>query len=1008
MRQIVITISFFLIYTGIQAQDCHTISIGEADIQLTSEVNGRYELGRVAIPTGDVGLATSELAEKVAERVSTQASIPIELVYVSDRDYGIAKDVFYHQRLNGDTLHHWYTRIRLNARDEVDYIYLNMAIETDSVQAHPLKVTRNTNSNIPNSTQVTWGVNLGVPKDGICSDPEPGVDIMTLASDYYISNDYGIIWEDEGYVIGRFANMLDGSQTSGSDYRIKYDGGHDCNTSSSIFVEEKEKYIAGNMVFYVNDFVYWAAERFINGALNELKEYLDLNFEQKILLEPILEDQIQYSIDGGIGDKWLIALGEFEGNNQPHQGHDPDYSLFTGATVMAEINMWRTGSLYDISMRDLLVRLYWESFTERHTNLPNNEPDRIMNAISPVNLSRRVKTFGGEQPDNHIVVPDENDLPEYDPTKPEEYIEFLNQLWYGIYDRYVDNETTNGKVGFYDLLELSWVDLSGFNDDHLNYLKKILYPNLLAQWESGIVDEDAFCDIRDYIDKLHPEYDSSDPTSVNYMEGLPSYDYYIKDAGAAHCPSLPESNPTSGDCVNNDRGIEPNWESGGFASESIWNCPPDDPTCGEHNNPVYKLESGIVQDNHMRITIHHNMSLCGWNNLDNYTLSIYGVVTTTSISWAAWGGEEATESTPDCNGVLIGRKLGEISLPNDCGLNPNCAYNDIDDTYTFTIPWKPFNPQDFSGCGTFTGPEVHMCVLAKIDADDDPFDVGDESWELVPKNNNAAARNMTVIWDQESELSSGSSNPAQYHLLNVMTTEDRDSIHHQTMKPVNLYFEFNELGPFQSADALLNQSDLLIKLSPSLQQAIQSSGALPSGSDAAGYEFTSESQDEIRVLSDSFRIEQLQIDPGTIYPAAISFETQNGLDSGMQLQFNLIQENEPGCIEGGVEYLVKSIADKPVPDSTSEVGLRFLESTQSTNVLVYPNPARDRVVIKSEDSAIENIRVFAYDGGEVFSQKTEKVSSFPINLTNWVPSIYVAEVRLTNGDVQMVRFVVSK
>lgn len=976
MRQIVIIISVILFGGVLRAQDCHSIPLEEVALELTPEVNGYYETKDAAIASGDVAQATRSFVDGLEKSIASQSSIPIELVYVRDRDHGIATDVWYHQKVNGDTLQHCYTRIRINAKNQVDYVYVKLALEADSVQAHSLKITQNPTFSNTNSTQISWDVNLGVPEESACAS-----DIMELTRPYRL-NDFAILYSLSGdrYLRGRFANMIDGSQPIGSDYRIKDDGDHDCKTDTTRL--EQNNFIAGNMMFYVNDFIYWLADRFINTSQEDLQMYLNQYFLEKILMRPfhsLSGNAISETQSGSVN----ITLGSGVVNSQPDRGHDPDYILsaaFEAYEILANKTEEEIEQSYLISFSDVLTRLYWADFTDRHTNLPDNEPDRITNPISPDSLNRRVKTFGGVEPDNHIVVPDTANLPEYDSTMSSRaYIEFLNQLWYGVYDKY-DN-----KAGFYDLLELVWVDLNTVpRRDHAAFME-LLEKHLTSQFydranEDGKGSAQAFSglsgteyeEILEYILLLH-----GDQASV--FVSLPLEDYYIKDAGDLDCPTF--SSETSETCADNDRGLEPNEDSGGFASASIWNCPPGQPDCDSHQSAIYRLVNDNPVENTLRVRVHPIFDIDNPDSL-NGTLDLYTVVTTTSISWASWGGEGPFEFfLPDCEEggkeLVIGRKVGSVPLDQFYEIDSNGVR-------IYNVPWIPFNPQDFKGCySDWNGDRVHSCVLAVLQTDQDSFDLGDKSWRIVPNNNNAAARNMSTIWDESNLGPNGDNRNSQNaQIVHFMSGSPTSAERYDT---VSISLENVQSTLNSSAEKYLKEGRLNLWLSDELRAAMSRAELSKSSRSSMGKHPSSDGW--LRIENPDFRVDRLVLQKGKVYRALVSYDLDRAWQEDEVFGFDLVQRNLEGCESGGVRFEARRKTE-PLP-----------EPAITSDLTMYPNPTDNQVTVQlSEDMDIQEIELYSLSGQLIRNFKLpNQGSAFQVNTQPFLTGIYVIRVLDSTG-----------
>jgi len=991
MKPIVIIISAILFGGILHAQDCHSIPLEEVALELTPEVNGYYETEDAAIPSGDVAQATSNFIDGLETSIASQASIPIELVYVRDRDHGIATDVWYHQKVNGDTLQHWYTRIRVNAKNEVDYVYVKLALEIDSVQAHPLKITKNPNFNTPNNTQINWGIKLGTQDENACPN-----DIMELQEPYTVNTGYQILKSisvsGDNYVKGRFANMFDCLYDPDDDKCIEVDvddEDYDCNSGTGTPEDVQKKYIGGNMMFYVNDFIYWLAEKFNNGNQGDLENYLDGFFIEKIQMIPI-NDVDEFRILGPNADgNFTISLGSNSGaamQDLPHQGHDPDYILAAAHAVYAKIAPdlgVPVNDNYVTSFSDVLTRLYWESFLERHTDEDGDEEDdRIKNAENNINPKNRVKTFGGTNPSDHLVVPDPSNLPEYDSTLTgDEYVQFLNQLWYGIYSNYDD------KQGFYDLLELVWLDLGTISSgDHAafmelveKYLSSQFYDRVTDQGRGTVqayegLSREEYEAILAYILRLHGE-------NADEFISLPLEDYYIKDAGGANCSIFTSSEVDT--CSENDRGFEPNEESGGFASQSIWNCPPGQPDCERHESPVYKLEDENPQENTLRVRVHPIFDVDDPDSIEG-TLDLYCVVTTTSISWASWGGEGPFEYVlPDCaegsKELVIGRKVGSVPLSQ-------FSEKDSSGVRIYNLPWIPFNPQDFKGCySDWDGARIHSCVLAVLQTDQDSFDVGDKSWRLVPENNNAAARNMSTLWDDTNEMGSGRSveGAQNAQIVHFMSGNSPSSSALNDTVSISLANFRSSTG--QSAEKYLKEGQLSLWMSEELRTALKHADI--SKSSVSPVSKGPEKDGWLRIESADFRLDNVVMKRGQVYRSLVSYDLDRDWEEGEMMGFDIIQSTASGCESGGVRFEARAGEE------------RISHSAASNDLLLYPNPADHQIRIELPDGiSMKEIEVYRLSG-QLIRQRalSNQAASYDMHIHSLIPGIYFIRVTDKSG-----------
>jgi len=87
------------------------------------------------------------------------------------------------------------------------------------------------------------------------------------------------------------------------------------------------------------------------------------------------------------------------------------------------------------------------------------------------------------------------------------------------------------------------------------------------------------------------------------------------------------------------------------------------------------------------------------------------------------------------------------------------------------------------------------------------------------------------------------------------------------------------------------------------------------------------------------------------------------------------------------------------------VGITDLE-TQSAQMLIFPNPATDRVTIQSNSANIRSVNLYAINGRKVFSESYPPSSNVSVNLNQLENGIYIVEVHTEDKDLTA-RIVVS-
>lgn len=90
---------------------------------------------------------------------------------------------------------------------------------------------------------------------------------------------------------------------------------------------------------------------------------------------------------------------------------------------------------------------------------------------------------------------------------------------------------------------------------------------------------------------------------------------------------------------------------------------------------------------------------------------------------------------------------------------------------------------------------------------------------------------------------------------------------------------------------------------------------------------------------------------------------------------------------------------------TPEVSIK--EQVSSSNLMVYPNPAKDMVTIKLSQNGLAVIEVTDVLGKQVKMLSNQKIAS-TLNVADLTEGIYVYKVTYANGKAESGRFVISK
>jgi hypothetical protein len=180
-----------------------------------------------------------------------------------------------------------------------------------------------------------------------------------------------------------------------------------------------------------------------------------------------------------------------------------------------------------------------------------------------------------------------------------------------------------------------------------------------------------------------------------------------------------------------DDGTEPNTVTEHmWTSEDIWVRNNDD--VGLHQNPEYRANGN---PNFIKVRVINKS--CS-TSTGNETLTVNWAKANTALAWPQnWNGEltdnDDNNSNPtDGGGDPLGGILPAVNIPILQG----------GEEATVTIPWVVPNPDDYSDNEN----PWHFCLMARIDATDDPMGAFTSNPNvMVRNNNNQAWKNITVV-----------------------------------------------------------------------------------------------------------------------------------------------------------------------------------------------------------------------------------------------------------------------
>lgn len=184
-----------------------------------------------------------------------------------------------------------------------------------------------------------------------------------------------------------------------------------------------------------------------------------------------------------------------------------------------------------------------------------------------------------------------------------------------------------------------------------------------------------------------------------------------------------------------DLGIEPNTETPRmWESSDIWIRNQDDGKLYTiHQNPTYQNGNGL---NYVYVRVRN---LGCQTSSGNETVSLNWAKANTALNWPEhWDGSLVVD------GVTMGGEIGDVTVPS---LEPG-------EETVVKIPWNVPNPDDYSG---INDNPWHFCLIAKINAIDDPLSSPETSNPniMVRNNNNLAWKNISVVEIDPDEIVDG-------------------------------------------------------------------------------------------------------------------------------------------------------------------------------------------------------------------------------------------------------------
>ncbi len=164
-------------------------------------------------------------------------------------------------------------------------------------------------------------------------------------------------------------------------------------------------------------------------------------------------------------------------------------------------------------------------------------------------------------------------------------------------------------------------------------------------------------------------------------------------------------------------------------SKDIWVRKQDDGILiQDHENPEYHSTNPNYV--YVRVTNDSCETSDGTDDLE-----LYWAKASTSLSWPGnWDGTFFLEEPLSGDSILMGAPVDTLDIPS---LEPG-------ESTIITFPWLPPNPEDYE---LINDQPWHFCLLARINSNNDPMTVEEDSHitSNVLNNNNLAWKNLTVV-----------------------------------------------------------------------------------------------------------------------------------------------------------------------------------------------------------------------------------------------------------------------
>ncbi|TXD80997.1 hypothetical protein ESY86_19560 [Subsaximicrobium wynnwilliamsii] len=321
-----------------------------------------------------------------------------------------------------------------------------------------------------------------------------------------------------------------------------------------------------------------------------------------------------------------------------------------------------------------------------------------------------------------------------------------------------------------------------------------------------------------------------------------------------------------------DNGTEPNPTSQNmWTSQDIWIRNNDDGGL-EHQNPEYTNSGVFSVPNYIYVKVINNS--CEASS-GNETLTINWAKANTALAWPQnWNGtltddDDNNADPTDGGGDPLGGVLSPVTIP---------ALQSGEETIV-AVPWVVPNPDDYSD----NDDPWHFCLIARIDATDDPIGTYTSNPNvMVRNNNNQAWKNITVV-DLVEDGRSGS----------VMIANPSNT-------PRTFFLELHKESN-EDGKPIFDEAEVTIKMDDVLFNAWERGGKLAQELDP-----TSEEKKKLikgdNVILDNIAFEGNEMGLLTLY---FNFLTEELTDK-TEYNYHVIQKDATtGEIMGGETYVVR-------------------------------------------------------------------------------------------------------